>query len=138
MSAHTARFRSLSSWFAIVLLMVAGVSLSGCRTAPVRDIGPTPTQTRTSADDVRKEILAAGASLGWVMKEQSPGLIVGTLALRTHLAVVEIPYNTSSFSIRYKDSQNLKYNAADKTIHSNYNGWVENLNNTIVARLSAL
>ena len=70
------------------------------------------------------------------MKEQSPGLIVATLTLRDHLAVVEIPYSATSFSIRYKDSQNLRYNADDRSIHSNYNGWVQNLNNAILAGLS--
>lgn len=138
MSAPTARFRSLASWLAIALLLFMGASLSGCRSAPVRDLGPTPTHTRASAEEVRKAIIAAGGGLGWVMKEQSPGLIVGTLALRVHLVVVEIPYTSTSFSIRYKDSQNLKYNAADKTIHANYNSWVQNLHNAIVARLSSL
>lgn len=138
MSAYTARFRPLSTGLALFFLMVVGVSLSGCRTAPIRDMGPTPTQTHASAEQVKKAIFAAGAGLGWMMKEQSPTVIVGTLALRDHLAVVEIPYSATSFSIRYKDSQNLRYNASDKTIHSNYNGWVENLNNAIIVHLSAL
>lgn len=133
---------SITSWrpwsIGLMLVFLASISVltPGCRSAPVRDLGPTSAPANTSPEHVKKTILIAGASLGWVMKEQSPGLIVATLTLRDHLAVVEIPYSATSFSIRYKDSQNLKYNADDRSIHSNYNGWVQNLNNAILAGLS--
>ncbi|MBP8283350.1 MAG: hypothetical protein KAX46_05485 [Chromatiaceae bacterium] len=132
---------SITSWrpwsIGLVLVFLASISMltPGCRSAPVRDMGPTSIPS-TSPERVNKTIHIAGASLGWVMKEQSPGLIVATLTLRDHLAVVEIPYSATSFSIRYKDSQNLRYNADDRSIHSNYNGWVQNLNNAILAGLS--
>ena len=65
-----------------------------------------------------------------------PGHVLGRLALRTHVAVVDIDYTDRTYSIRYKDSTNLDYNGT--TIHRNYNGWIENLDKAIKAQLTAL
>ena len=81
------------------------------------------------------EIRRAGAGLGWVMQDQGPGLMRGTLNVRTHQAVVDIPYDTRRFSIRYVTSTNLDYNGS--TIHRNYNSWVRNLQNAIVVQSGA-
>jgi len=70
------------------------------------------------------------------MKIVRPGLIVGTLYVREHMAKVEIPYDRNTYSILYRDSNNLDYDGAN--IHGNYNGWVQNLSNAINARLSVL
>ena len=86
---------------------------------------------------MKKAIIAAGAGLGWAMNSTEPGHIVGTLNVRSHGAVVDIPYTTESYSILYKDSTNLKYSSSG-TIHSNYNGWIQNLNRAIKANLAAL
>jgi hypothetical protein len=72
------------------------------------------------------------------MRVARPGQIVGTLNVRSHTAVVDIPYSTKSYSITYSSSQNLKYDEAAGTIHSNYNGWIQRLENTIRSRISAL
>lgn len=76
------------------------------------------------------QIRRAGASLGWSMSDWQPGLMRGTLNLRSHQAVVDIPYDRNRFSIRYVDSTNL--NASAGTIHPNYNAWVQNLRNAIM------
>ena len=85
--------------------------------------------------DVTKAIQRAGSGLGWQMKEETPGHIVGTLHIRTHMARVDITYTLDEFSISYRDSSNLKYDPTNNTIHRNYNGWVQNLNNAINAQL---
>ncbi len=56
-----------------------------------------------------EQIKRAGASLRWVMQEQRPGLMRGTLNLRTHQAVVDVPYDTRRFSIHYVSSIDLNY-----------------------------
>ena len=56
----------------------------------------------------------------------------------SHTAIVEIPYTTKTYSIIYKDSTNLKYDAEKQTIHENYRGWIQNLDNAIKSRLSGL
>ncbi|EGV33478.1 putative lipoprotein [Thiorhodococcus drewsii AZ1] len=62
--------------------------------------------------------------------------MIGTLYLRDHMAKVRILYDARRYSIRYQDSSNLKYNPDTKTIHSNYNSWVQNLDNAIRSQLS--
>ena len=62
--------------------------------------------------------------------------LVGTLILRTHTAVVEIPYSATSYSIRYRSSIDL--NEAGGKIHKNYNSWVQNLTHGINGQLATL
>jgi len=88
-------------------------------------------------EDVRKEIIQAGVALGWQMTVAKPGEIIGTLNIRSHQAVVTIPYTTKTYSILYKDSSNLKYDAEKQTIHENYSGWIQRLDGAIRSRLTA-
>ncbi len=123
----------------LVMAAVGALFLTGCRTDSVKNLNNQPiSASGASMTEISKAIQSAGNGLGWIMKEKYPGLIIGTLHVRDHMAQIEIPYSTSSYSIRYKSSSNLKYNATNKTIHSNYNGWISNLDNQIRARLSML
>jgi PBP1b-binding outer membrane lipoprotein LpoB len=123
------------------LIIAAGIMLvAACAPAPVLNISKAPVQTvsgqKASLDEVGKAITRAGVALGWEMKTVKPGNIIGTLKLRNHLAVVDITYDTQTYSITYKDSTNLKYNG--ETIHKNYNSWIKNLDQGIRTQLSAL
>ena len=62
-------------------------------------------------------------------------MLVGTILLRNHTAVVEIPYSANDYSVKYRSSANL--NEANGNIHKNYNGWIQNLTRGINAQLSA-
>lgn len=119
---------------ATALLMI----LAGCRSNPVYNVDQAPIHIsgKHNDSDVKKAITRAGAGLGWVMKEKKPGHIEGTLFLRSHVAIIDIRYNKKSYSITYKDSQNLNYDGTN--IHNNYNGWVQNLDRQIQAQLSTL
>lgn len=123
---------------ALLLGLVLAASVAGCRTAPVLNVenAPVVANKTPTMQDVQSAITRAGAALGWKIEPVKPGLMQGTLNLRTHTAVVEIPYSTTAFSIRYKDSANLNYTG--DSIHSNYNGWVQNLEKGIVAQLKNL
>lgn len=113
--------------------------LVGCRgAAPIYDVTSAPVVTNkpASAADVEKAILRAGATLGWQMAAHGSGKLDGVLVLRTHRAVVDIAYDAKNYSIKYKDSANLQYDSEGKTIHNNYNGWVQNLDKAIRAQLS--
>jgi hypothetical protein len=124
-----------------VLVTALLLALAGCvRTAPIYQLDSVPVTVssgKSLADaQVRTAIVAAGTSLGWRIGDAGPGLLEGTLTLREHIAVVEIPYSGSSYAIRYKRSTNL--NERDGTIHSNYNGWVQNLDRAIRTELARL
>ena len=124
--------------FVIAFVMLGVFMLGGCRTAPVLNIDNAAISVNgnyTQAD-VKKAIIRAGTSLGWQMKEQEPGRLKGTLFLRTHEAIIQILYDKSKYSIKYVDSKNLDYDGTN--IHSNYNGWIENLNRNIKVQLSNL
>ena len=117
----------------IIMLIVLALFLIGCRTAPVMDIKDAPINTASGKPPALKvvtnEIIEAGVQLGWQMKKEKPGHIMGTLYLREHMVQVDIQYSTKEYSIAYKDSSKMKYDGTN--IHSNYNSWVQNLSNAI-------
>ncbi len=125
----------------IILLGLAVIMLGGCATPhAVRNINAEPVVgpagRAVSMDEVGKAILRAGGTLGWQMKQVEPGYILGTLKLRSHVAVVDVRYTTQNYSIKYKDSTNLNYDGTN--IHSNYNGWISNLDRAIKTQLANL
>lgn len=125
------------------VIIPAGLAilLLACAPVPIHNVDNAPVSTSNSnydLNDVTKAIQRAGTGLGWQMKEETPGHIVGTLFLRNHMAKVDITYTLDDYSIKYKDSTQLDYDAANNTIHKNYNGWIQNLTNAINAQLIAL
>ena len=114
-------------------------ALVGCA-APIYNVSNAPVTTasakQVSAAQVREAIVRAGASLGWVIKDSGPDKLTGTLHLRSHTAVIDIPYSAQNYSINYVSSQNL--NASNGTIHKNYNGWISNLTRAIDVQLAAM
>lgn len=123
---------------AAVLLVAA---LAGCRTSEVYNVQDAALSTPPAAEmlEVENAIKRAGGGLGWQIKRadrDQPGHLIGRLPIRSHVAVVDIKHNTKTFSITYKDSTNLKYDAQEGKIHANYNGWVQNLREAIVREAS--
>ncbi|WP_303903256.1 hypothetical protein [Thiohalomonas denitrificans] len=123
----------------LTIALVVGMA-AGCRTAPVYDIDDAPvvasTDKQLSAEQVKKAIFRAGGGLGWVMKDSGNNHLEGTLRLRKHMAQVDIRYSPKSYSIQYKDSQELRYDG--EKIHQNYNGWIQRLQQRIQAEISML
>lgn len=121
------------------------VFVSGCRTSPIYDVekhGYETNKTDFTKEDVEGAIKRAGSGLGWIITPVETGHMAGTLYLRSHMAKVDIFYDLEGYSIKYNDSSNLEYEAAGSeytddegethinetgSIHSNYNGWVQNL-----------
>jgi hypothetical protein len=125
---------------AAALVAAATLAIAGCTTQPIQNLNDVPVTTaggkHLSASQVRSAIITAGTSLGWQVKDEGPGRLLGTLHLRTHTAVVEIPYSASKYSILYKSSENL--DEANGQIHRNYNGWVQNLDRAIRTEISRM
>lgn len=128
----------ITRWAAVIVSALILVA-AGCGTQPVynvKDASVVASKADPSLDEVGRAIQRAGAALGWQMKITKPGLILGTLHLRTHVAVVDVNYSVNSYSIVYKDSTNLNYDGTN--IHRNYNGWIQNLDKGIRAQLGLL
>jgi hypothetical protein len=135
---HRRRAQLLPTGRLVALALAAGLATAGCRTAPIYDVTeaavPTIAGEPSSAERVREAIVRASARLGWGIRSVGPGALEGTLGVRDHVAVVDIAYTPASFSIHYKSSLNLGESGG--TIHSNYNGWVRNLQREINAELA--
>jgi hypothetical protein len=120
----------------ISIIVISLALLAGCKTATVRNVDSAMILGDITIVNVENAINRAGSTLGWSLTKKSDGHILGKLALRSHLAVVDITYNKSSYSITYVDSTNLDY--SNGVIHKNYNGWIENLEKAINVQLSMM
>ena len=83
---------------------------------------------------VRDAILRGGTNIGWQMREETPGTVLGTWSARTSSVTVQIPYNEKEYAIKYHSSENM-LDGGDGTIHPNYNRWVDRLNRNIAAEI---
>lgn len=121
-----------------IVAAVAVLVLIGCRTGGIYNVqgAPVAGSRVVALQDVEMAIRRAGAGLGWQIVPRAPGKAEGILVLRDHRAVVDITYDAKTYGIQYKDSTNLGYDGT--TIHSNYNGWVQNLDKAIRTQLSLL
>ena len=124
--------------FFLAGLLVLLTACSSGKLLPVNNVtnAPVVANRAVTQDDVKTAIIRAGAKLGWQMLVTKPGLITATLVLRTHTAIVEIPYDAKSYSIKYKDSTNLKYDG--NGIHPYYNNWIINLDQGIRVQLASV
>ncbi len=125
----------------LAVVAISTFVLTGCsRAVSVYNVDQTKVEIKKgkSSEDVYQAIKKAGAGLGWIVTKKKEGTAEGRLMLRKHLAVVEIPYSTKSYSINYKNSNELNYNPSNNTIHKNYNSWIQNLDNAIQIQLNAL
>lgn len=116
------------------LAALAMLALVGCRTAvPIETVSAESYGSSTYAEadkltlrDYEKAIVRAGANRGWAMRPVGAGKLEATNVVRDkHTVVVDIAFDTETFSIDYKDSKNMDWNPTARTIHPNYNSWVE-------------
>ncbi len=119
-----------------LLLVVPALVLEACRTAPIYN--PHVAFPSRDPNAVEQAILKALANRHWLASQEAPGVIVGTLNIRDHQAMIRIEYTETSYSIRYADSRALMYERkanGQEVIHRNYNGWIKNLVHDINASL---
>ena len=130
---------------AVLLALSIAIPISfvaGCQSVPIHNVTDArltpPPGTNPTLDTISEAIRTAGGRLGWRMEEVRPGVMTGTLTPKPgRMAALSITYDTSAFSIAYKDSKNLKYE--QNTIHRRYNRWVMMLETAIkeeVARVT--
>jgi hypothetical protein len=117
------------TWLALV---PAALLPAACARLSTIQSGGGPFIGHASMAQRSEQIQRGAASRGWVTELRGPGLIRAILNLRTHQAVVDITYDAQRFSIQYVSSANLNENAG--YIHSNYNSWVQNLQQSIMAQ----
>jgi len=117
----------------LVFLTLAFFLLTAGRTAPIYNVEKADVPAKLKVETIKKSIIRAGLGLGWEMKADKPGHILGTLHLRSHTAIIDVTYNTKNYNIKYKDSVNLDHSG--DVIHANYNNWIRNLDKHIQMEL---
>lgn len=123
----------------ILLALSIVLTFTACGVAQVYNVPhQSITIDNTREADVYKAIVRAGSGLGWNVQRIRSGKAEASLHLRTHVAIVTIDYNSKDYSITYKSSVNLHYDESMNTIHTNYNGWIQNLNKAIQIQLTLL
>ena len=128
----------------ILVLLLAGLALAGCRKgAPINDLSHTfpPTSGQFTAAKVEDAIIRAGTDLGWQITRVGPGEMEGAILVRgKHRVQVSIPYDVTNktYAIKYKSSSNMEYNAENRTIHPNYNSWIQRLDTAIANEISRI
>ena len=121
------------------LTVILAMVLIGCGgVMPIKNVDNAPVTASSTRKvelaTVRQAIVRAGATLGWKMEDDGPNKLIATLNIRTHKAVVEIPYSEKNYSIKYLSSVNLHEQSGN--IHNNYNGWIANLQRDIDIQLA--
>ena len=123
----------------LVFTLVVMVVMSGCL-APLKNVTDsaitTGSEKSASIQELGEAVIRAGGALGWRMQRIKPGHIVGTLFLKNLMAAVDITFNEDVYSIRYKNSSNLKYDGAE--INPDYNEWIKKLDDSINREFSML
>lgn len=111
------------------MLLAAAIGMAACSRAIDDNRGGNFTG-EAPLDGRTRQIERAAQGLGWQTDVVGPGMIRATLNLRTHVAVTDIGYDTTRFTIRYADSRNLRTESGG--IHRNYNAWTRNLERAII------
>jgi len=121
----------------VLFVAFAAAALAACTLQPIYNVKGAPVETPggkpPTLAEVEKAVVRAGTALGWKMQPVRPGVMVGTITLRSHTAIVDVTFDTRTFNITYKDSVDLNYDGGN--IHRNYNGWIQNLDKGIRAQL---
>lgn len=119
----------------LAALLVLCVAFTACqRNPPLFDSPPNAIAAignhKLSLDEVRAAIMRGAASRKWTIQSQSPGIVTVEAVSRykhEYGLTVDVHYTETSFTITYRDSYNLDYNAKNGTIHPTYGYWVRNL-----------
>lgn len=90
-----------------------------------------------SAEQIRAAMQAAGAPRGWQITPAGNGKALAVLNVRgKHSISADISYAAGQYSIKYRDSTNMNYEAGTNLIHPKYNMWVQTLINDTRIQLS--
>lgn len=121
-------FRAIASALFILVATVAHARTD------IVDLKGVPIPAGLDLEAITSAISSGATDRRWTPKVVGPGHLEAHLYVRSHVAVVDITFDQSAYSITYKDSQNLDYK--DGRIHRNYNRWVANLSQTLQRSLA--
>ncbi len=118
--------------------LVSVLFLTACIVeAPINNINEAPVPTKSgeqlTTQQVADAVYKGCMDKGWHAEKKSPGHMVATLDHGKLMAQVDIYYDNKSYSIKYKDSRNMRHSG--DVIHRRYNGWIHYLDQAIMRRM---
>lgn len=128
-------FRALPVLFAITFL-------AACATEVIHKVDKVNygyySKTPLTMEKVRKTIELTAKRNGWLLSQEKDGHFIGKRVWGggKHNIVVDVIYDEQEFSIKYRDSYQMKYDGS--WIHNTYNRMVQKLEGDIVASVTAL
>ena len=125
----------MSSLLRVTLITLALLTTAGCTSKPVLNTQhDLPANAQVSEEKMKTVIVNALQKREWNVQRLSPQLVQAEITVRNqYYAAIDIRYTRNSYAITYRDSRELGYK--DGKIHRNYNRWVNNLDNDIMAGL---
>ncbi|MCI4643489.1 MAG: hypothetical protein MRY64_01770 [Hyphomonadaceae bacterium] len=118
----------------VFVLAAATLMLTACsmREKPLMQIQDMPISVEGGEAGVSTAIKSTLRGRGWQVVDEEPGAITAQFIkpnadVGQHSVTINISYDADSYSFDYVDSENMLYDASDKTIHRNYNRWIANL-----------
>lgn len=124
----------LASLFAaLVVLSPAAQAVDPIKDIVDHEVPALKDGTRIPMTDLQEAILAACKRRNFEATVVSPGLITARWVHGGHSFDVNIPFSDSAYSIRYKQSEKMKYNAEKQRIDDAYNEYVDGLSEHIEA-----
>ncbi|SDQ63875.1 hypothetical protein SAMN04490186_1318 [Pseudomonas grimontii] len=125
----------MSSLLRATLITLALLTTAGCTSKPILNTQhDLPANAQVSEEKMKTVIVNALQKREWNVQRLSPQLVQAEITVRNqYYAAIDIRYTRNSYAITYRDSRELGYK--DGKIHRNYNRWVNNLDNDIMAGL---
>lgn len=116
-----------------VLVFLAALALVACTSAPLKPAAPIAVPAGVSQAQVKAGIISALEGRGWTLDSIADGDILSTLHLREHTATIHTTYDAAAVHLTYVRSTNLNYreSGSRRSIHRNYNGWIDYLEQDI-------
>ena len=105
-------------------VFILAATVAHARTEIV-DLNDVPIPAGLDLHAITNAISSGVTDRRWTPKVVGPGHVEAHLHIRSHIAIVDITFDESAYSITYKDSQNLDYK--NGRIHRNYTRWAANL-----------
>ncbi len=120
---------------ALLLSLAALPALASPRPVPLVEIVDAPLTWQSGTPgklaDVQSAVMAGCVTKGWVPTPQGPGHVHAVLTRSDYRAEIDVTFTTTTLSIKYADSEGLKWDPAKRVIHPNFNRWLTLLQQAI-------
>jgi hypothetical protein len=109
--------------------------------APMYIPAPIEVPAGKSVEEVKRSVRKALFDEEFQTREIGPGEVQGKRTKSgkngAYSAVVSVTYDSRTVRIVYKDSENLRYDSKNQTIHGTYNRWARNIEKRVRRNLGA-